>query len=86
MKNKPPVKEIRIGLVKGVIWANETEQGVRHNLTLSRLYKDGDRWKESPSFGRDDLPLLQLVIGRAFEWIYDGRLEAAPQELHEAVV
>ena len=55
---KKPVHEIRIGRIKATIWENEPPNGTRHNLTVSRLYKDGDEWKDSTSFGRDDLPLV----------------------------
>jgi hypothetical protein len=41
-KPSPPVREIRIGRVRAAIWENETQNGTRHNVTLSRLYKDGD--------------------------------------------
>jgi hypothetical protein len=32
-----------------------------YNVTFSRSYKDGEQWKESASFGIDDL----LVLGKA---------------------
>ena len=48
----------------------QTKHGVRHNVTFARTYKDGEQWKESQSFGRDDC----LVIARLAEivavWIY----------------
>ncbi len=47
------------GQIRRVGWANQTERGVRHNVT--RIYKDGDDWKESTSFGRDDLPLTDYL-------------------------
>ena len=68
---KPPVHEIRVGRIKAVIWENETQQGTRHNVSFARIYKDGEVWKDSTSFGRDDLPLIQKVADRAFEWIYE---------------
>ena len=67
-----PVHEIRMGRIRAAIWANETEIGVRHNVTLSRLYKDGDEWKDSTSFGRDDLPLLAKVADLAHTWIFES--------------
>ena len=69
-KSQPPVHEIRMGRVRAAIWENETENGTRHNVTISRLYKDGDDWKDSTSFGRDDLPLLEKVAAQAHAWIY----------------
>jgi len=67
-----PVHECRLGRVKAAIWANETETGVRHNVTVSRIYKDGDEWKDSTSFGRDDLPLVAKVMDQAHSWIFQS--------------
>lgn len=67
-----PVHEIRMGRVKAAIWENETQNGPRHNVTVSRLYKDGDEWKDSLSFGRDDLPLLEKVADKCHEWIFEA--------------
>jgi hypothetical protein len=66
-----PVHEIRLGRVRAAIWENHTDNGVRHNLTLTRLYKDGDQWKDSASFGRDDLPLVAKVVDLAHTWIFE---------------
>ena len=66
-----PVQEIRLGRIRAAIWENETQNGTRHNVTVSRLYKDGDKWKDSSSFGRDDLPLVAKVLDRCHSWIFD---------------
>ena len=71
MSAKKPVHELRIGRIRAAIWENETQNGTRHNVTFSSLYKDGDQWKDSQSFGRDDLPLLAKVADRAHSWIFD---------------
>jgi hypothetical protein len=65
-----PVHEVRLGRVKAAIWANQTEQGIRHNVTIARIYKDGNEWKTSHSFGRDELPLVQKVADIAHSWIF----------------
>ena len=67
----PPVHEVRAGRIRATVWANPSEKGVWHTVTLSRLYKDGDEWKDSQSFGRDDLLLLAKVIDKAHSWIID---------------
>ena len=69
--SKRPVHEIRLGRIRAAIWENETQNGPRHNVTLSRLYRDGDKWKDSSSFGRDDLPLVAKVADRAHSWIFE---------------
>ncbi len=45
MANPKPISEVRIGRVKAAIWPNGTDGRARHNVTFSRLYKDGDEWK-----------------------------------------
>ena len=73
--SKKPVHEIRLGRIKAAIWENETQNGTRHNVTLSRLYKDGENWKDSSSFGRDDLPLVAKIADQAHSWIFQDSCE-----------
>ena len=64
-----PIHEVRLGAIKAAVWKNETENGVRFNVTLTRLYKDGEQWKSTDSFGRDDLLLLAKVADETHSWI-----------------
>jgi hypothetical protein len=75
---KRPVHEIRIGRIRAAVWVNETENGIRHNVTISRLYRDEQQgqWKDSTSFGRDDLPLVAKVADQAHSWIYQAQSRA----------
>lgn len=75
-----PAHEIRLGRIKAAVWENETENGIRHNVTISRLYKDGDRWKDSTSFGREDLPLVAKVADMAHTWIFQHGHSASSDE------
>ena len=79
-KDTKPVNEVRIGKIKAAIWRNSVENGVRYNTTFSRIYKDGDKWKSSDSFGRDDLPLVEKVAARAHAWIFDQAQPEGEQE------
>lgn len=65
-----PVHEVRLGSIKAAVWKNETEAGVRYNATLSRIYKDGDSWKSTASFGRDDLLIVGKVADQVHSWIH----------------
>ena len=69
-EKKRPVHEVRMGRIRAAIWENSTDKGVRHNVTISRLYKDGDTWKDSTSFGREDLLLVGKLADEAHSWIY----------------
>ena len=70
-----PVHEIRMGRVRAAIWENQTQNGPRLNVTFTRLYKDGEQWKNSQSFPREDLPLLCKVADQAHTWIYSQHAE-----------
>jgi len=68
-----PVHEVRLGRIRAAIWLNDTENGPRYNVQISRLYKDQqDKWKDSTSFGREDLPLVAKVADLAMVWIYEN--------------
>ena len=68
-----PVHELRLGRIRAAIWLNDTESGPRYNVQITRLYKDQkDKWKDSTSFGREDLPLVAKVADMAMVWIYEN--------------
>lgn len=70
MQNRSrPIHEVRLGFIKAAVWKNETETGVCYNATFSRLYKDGNQWASTESFGRDDLLLLAKVADQTHSWI-----------------
>ena len=87
---KPPVHEIRLGRIKAAIWEHQLPPndqfptaGIRHQVTLSRLYKDGERWRTSESFGRDDLPVVAKVVDQAHTWIFEKAMHkgATPPDM-----
>lgn len=74
-----PAHEVRLGAIKAAIWKNDTESGVRYNVTFERLYRDGEEWKSTDSFGRDDLLLLAKVANEAHSWIMNPEPVKDPQ-------
>ena len=69
MEKNRPAHEIRIGALKAVIWANQTSEGVFHNVVFSRIYKDAEGWKSTGRFRRDDLPVVAKLADKAFDWL-----------------
>lgn len=66
-----PAHEFRLGRIKSTIWANQAPSGdVWFSVEIVRLYSEGERWHESTSFGRDDLPLVSKAADGAFAWIW----------------
>lgn len=70
MHNNKPIHEIRLGAIRAAIWQNEANHGSRLSASFSRLYKDGEEWKSTTSFGRDDLLLLSKVADHAHSFIH----------------
>lgn len=75
MSKQRPVHEVKLGRIRAAIWANEGENGTRHNVTFSRLFHDGDQWKDSSSFSREDLLVLEKVAALAYLWIHQQKAE-----------
>ncbi len=73
--NQKPVHSIRLRGISASIFENKTKIENRdvtfHKVSVSRSYKEGEQWKSTTSFGRDDLPVVTLVMQRAYEWILD---------------
>ena len=66
MTDTKPADAIRFGRVKATIWMNTTEDGhARYSVVFSRIYRDGDQWKSTHSFGRNDLLLVAKVADLA---------------------
>jgi hypothetical protein len=70
-----PVADVRLGNIKAAIWKSENEAGARHSATFERLYREGEVWKSSQSFGRDDLLVLAKVADLANSKIYELKSE-----------
>lgn len=67
-----PVFELRRGLIKVCVRRKRAKSGLRHTVTVTRLFKDGDMWKKSMRFGRDDIPLVRLLLDLAYVWIHQN--------------
>jgi hypothetical protein len=70
-----PTHQVRIGFIKACIWENTAGEATRYSVTFSRIYKEreGEQWKSTESFGRDDLLLVAKVADCAHTWICDRR-------------
>lgn len=79
--NKQPIHKIRLGRIVVSIWENVSDNGVVWcNVTTTRSWKDGDKFRDSTTFNRDDLLYLSKGSDMAFEWIWQYE-EAARQKV-----
>jgi hypothetical protein len=83
-KKDEPVHRIPLGRIVAAIWANKAKDGrVWFNVTITRSYKDGDQWKDTSTFGRDDLPIVAKAADMAYAWIWGQEVPADPDEATE---
>ena len=84
MNKKSHVHEIKRGLIKAKIRCASTRAGEKFSVSIVRLYRNGDQWKESTRYGRDDIPVIRLALDEAFGWIYIQQ-ENEKRDLDEVV-
>ena len=68
-----PVHTIRSGAIEVAIWMREGDKGRFYTATPRRSYKQGDQWKDTDSFGEDDLLRLGKMLHEADDWIVAQR-------------
>lgn len=73
-----PVYESRKGLIRVRIWRKRTRLGIRHYVSVVRLFQKNAVWNESTRFGRDDIPLVLLVLDEAHTWIFQNQSKHKP--------
>lgn len=64
-----PAHKIRIGVLQVTIWKNQSDKGTWYTVIPSRSYKQDDAWKETDSFGFDDLLAVAKLLDQAHTWI-----------------
>src|SRR5580658_5053288 len=77
--SRAPVFTCRHRALKAAVWRNETDNGVMFNTTLSRSYKDGEEWRESQSFGWDDLLIVAELLRTCYGFIAREMAKQRPQ-------
>lgn len=69
MENKKkPVFKSRSGVIDCAVWKQEGEKGDFLTVSIIRSYKDGEEWKQTNSFRINDIPVIQVVLQKAFEY------------------
>jgi hypothetical protein len=74
-----PAHRIRAGAIEIAIWRNDSDKGPWYSVTPSRSYKQGEEWKQSDSYGMDDLLTLAKLLDMAHTWIMDQQQQPKQQ-------
>jgi hypothetical protein len=69
-KDNVPVHAFRHRSIKASIWRNDTAKGPMWNVTVVRSYRQDDgTWRDSHSFGFDDLMIVAKFLADAHSYI-----------------
>jgi hypothetical protein len=71
---KGPIDEIRVNGCKVAVWQNETDKGIRHNVTFDRSYRDAEgKWQTTASYGLSDLLAHRAAVDLAINRLIEAR-------------
>ena len=76
-----PVAKVKLRGVTASVFANEANGGTYFKVSIARTYRDGDSFKTTTAFTRDDLPLVEAVARSA--WLEVIRREAEDAQADE---
>jgi hypothetical protein len=79
-KSRKPAHKLRDGAIEVAVWRNDGEKGAFYSVTASRSYKQGEEWKQTESFGQDDLLALAKLLDLAHTWILAQNEQARGQQ------
>ncbi len=80
-ESNKPVKSFRLRGITASVFENVSDDGKSfYKVTLQRSYKQGDDWKSTNSFGRDDLPLVSLLTKQAWEFILNTESKSQKED------
>jgi len=70
MKTKKPIHKIKDRRLSAAIWANKTKDGKTvHSVTFTRVYRQGEEFRDSTSFGRFDLLAIARLAQDAYAFL-----------------
>jgi len=80
-----PLKEFASASIRAVIWENEREKNgqkfTTHTVRVERRYRDeNSEWQGTNGFRKNDLPNVELVVRKAFEFLTMREREPQDEE------
>ncbi|MEX0702382.1 MAG: hypothetical protein WD069_09830 [Planctomycetales bacterium] len=80
-----PVETFRLKGISASVFENKSEDGKTtfHKVSLQRSYRQDDQWKQTQSLSRDDLPIAQLLLQKAWEFILEAEAKKSADEPKE---
>jgi len=72
-----PAATLRDGGLKATVWKNTTNEGkTYYSVNITKSYKQDEEWKETTSFGADDVLKVANLAQRAYNAILNAKAQA----------
>lgn len=70
-KGNKPLEKFRSGSIEVAVWENTSKDGNKwYSISHKRGYKDADgNWKDSFNYNENDIPVLSLLLDKAYEFV-----------------
>ncbi len=79
-KARKPAEKFRDGAIEVAVWRNDSDKGPWFSVTSSRSYEQGEDWKQSDNFGKDDILPLCKLLDQAHSWILNQQQQQRAQQ------
>lgn len=66
-----PIETFRSRGVAVSIFKNVNGPNAFFKTTIQKRYLEGEQWKTTTSFGRDDLPIVNYLVAKAYAYMLD---------------
>ena len=78
MTENKPIEKIRAGQITATIWKNDRKEGQDYDtfsITVEKSYKVNEEWKNTSSMQLNDLPKVELVCQKAYDFLLTKQYE-----------
>ena len=72
-----PAQQFRLRGISVSIFANKVKERTTpfYKVSMQKTYNDGSDFRTTQSLGRDDLPIAELLLKKAWVWILSQETE-----------
>lgn len=75
-----PVKVFKHRAISASVFENSTQKDGQtqtfFKVSVRRTYKDGEEFRSNANFGRDEIPIVRLLLDRAWQFILEAEATA----------
>lgn len=76
-----PMKKLQLRGISASVFENQSENGhTFYKVSITRTFKDGDEFRTTSTFSRDDLPIVQELTRQAWLTILKAEADSSSKQ------